>query len=100
MNWNQILEQVITICVEECGARGENFLLYGFAHHFAEHLRDHPTGYFEWRFQGDLGYGGKLKYQSHDGFHVDCYREDETPERLERIEKANKRLEEVGEIHS
>lgn len=40
----------------------------------------------EWRFCGHLGFGGKYRAES---FRVDCYSEDETPERLEIIERAN-----------
>jgi hypothetical protein len=48
----------------------------------------------EFRFQGHLGFGGKLRLNGNrDGRpYVDCYREDETPERLAMIERANERL--------
>lgn len=38
----------------------------------------------EYRFQGSLGFGGKLNYDPGRGFTVTCYSEDLTPER-ERI---------------
>jgi hypothetical protein len=50
----------------------------------------------EYRFQGSLGFGGKLYVEDHgDRWRVSCYREDETSERREAIRKANKRLREL-----
>lgn len=66
----------------------------------------------EWRFGGSLGMGGKFRTrntglvrfgeQDHAGsswvendrgpWGVDCYREDETPERRRMVKKANKRI--------
>lgn len=43
----------------------------------------------EYRFQGALGFGGKLWRDHHGRLAVDCYREDETPERLAVIEQTN-----------
>ena len=45
----------------------------------------------EYRFQGTLGFGGKVRT---DGFRwwVDCYPEDETPERLAVIAAVNARI--------
>jgi len=43
----------------------------------------------EWLFRGDLGPGGKFLVQQYDGMYVTCFKEDETPERLEIIEKVN-----------
>lgn len=42
----------------------------------------------EFRFMGDLGFGGKL-YRSRSGLRVSCYREDETPERAAIISTTN-----------
>lgn len=47
---------------------------------FVFHLTD---GREEWRFQGSLGFGGKL-YVEPRRWRVGCYREDLTPER-ERV---------------
>jgi len=44
----------------------------------------------EWRFCGRLGFGGKFRSQS---FTVDCYKEDETPERVKIIADINTALE-------
>lgn len=52
-----------------------------FAYHFPE------CG--EYRFQGKLGFGGKI-YADPLRVWVDCYPEDRTPERVALIEKANK----------
>jgi hypothetical protein len=46
----------------------------------------------EWRFQGEFGFGGKL-WLEHDRWRVSCYREDDTPERIEKIELLNLLLE-------
>lgn len=53
----------------------------------------------EWRFIGSLGSGGKFRRNRVwigdtcvERWYVDCYREDETPERLATIEKTNEAL--------
>lgn len=48
----------------------------------------------EYRFMGALGFGGKFRNNgNHDNTpYVDCYREDETPDRTAMIERANARL--------
>jgi len=46
----------------------------------------------EWRFMGELGFGGKYRSERNT---VDCYREDETKERLKLIKKINKELEKI-----
>lgn len=46
----------------------------------------------EWRFQGSLGFGGKYRSKTNK---VDCYPEDETPQRLDVIKRLNKALEEL-----
>lgn len=66
-----------------------------------ESMRDefvyHLThGCKEFRFQGSLGFGGKL-YVEPRGLRVSCYREDETPERNETIEKTNAALAALSE---
>ena len=42
--------------------------------------------YHEWRFAGKLGFGGKYRSEYNK---VDCYREDETPDRLRLINEIN-----------
>jgi hypothetical protein len=55
-----------------------------------EFTSDQPTN--EWRFCGDLGFGGKFRFPH---MTVDCYPEDETPSRLDAIERTNARLAEL-----
>jgi hypothetical protein len=45
----------------------------------------------EWRFQGALGFGGKF-WANGGEWYVNCYREDETPERRAMITQANEAL--------
>jgi hypothetical protein len=52
----------------------------------------------EWRFQGDLGFGGKFKRAWHPGgerWFVDYYSEDRTPERDEIMRVTNEALAEL-----
>lgn len=75
------------VLVETCGA--------------SERWRDDFTAHFpkcrEFRFQGALGLGGKV-WADHGVWtfgqrvYVDCYAEDETPARLDMIERANAAL--------
>lgn len=69
------------VLVEVCGA-GERWRS-NFAYHF-------PAG-GEFRFQGDLGFGGKV-WADRRRVYVDCYRENETPENLAKIERTNAEL--------
>lgn len=46
----------------------------------------------EFRFIGDLGFGGKFWIDSRRGMWVNCYPEHGTPERLAIIEKTNEAL--------
>ena len=79
----------------ECGVRDDKDDRAEFIYHFT---KSPPPG--EWRFSGALGFGGKL--HTHPGWwvnsdrcwvmYVDYYREDETPERRNAMEKANARL--------
>lgn len=43
----------------------------------------------EWRFSGKLGFGGKYRSSYN---RVDCYKEDETPERMKLIKELNSAL--------
>jgi hypothetical protein len=45
----------------------------------------------EWRFQGTLGFSGKF-YFTPGRWYVDCYPEDDTPERRRAIDEANTQL--------
>ena len=80
---------IFDILVQECGASEEDRL--GFVYQqTTEDVR-------EWRFCGFLGFGGKF-WNKADGICVNCYREDETPERRKMIDAANKRLEAVNSL--
>ena len=48
----------------------------------------------EYRFMGALGFGGKFRNNGNlnNTPYVDCYPENETPERLSMIDRANERL--------
>lgn len=51
--------------------------------------------YREYRFIGRLGFGGKLWIQP-ERMYVSCYREDETPERLEIVKRTNNALDSLA----
>lgn len=50
---------------------------------------------WEWRFEGKLGFGGKYWSKRNK---VDCYQEDENPERLKLIEQINAELAKIPEM--
>lgn len=79
-----VAEEVWTILVETCGADNRE-------PHHSDFVRFAANqGITEYRFMGKLGFGGKVYAQG--GFWVSCYPEDRTPERLQMILEANKRL--------
>ena len=67
-----MLTTIYKILVEEVGADPRD------ADSFVRHFTS-PTA-IEWRFCGTLGFGGKF-YRNAGRYYVQCYREDETPER-------------------
>lgn len=76
-------ERVRLIVSETCGS---GYWL-GFQAYAVE-----PQQWHEWRFQGKLGFGGKLHINAHRGVYVTAYPEDLTPERQAMIDKANDKL--------
>ena len=50
----------------------------------------------EFRFQGDLGFGGKIWIEERRPIRVSCYPEDENPERVRKMAVANRWLKELG----
>lgn len=53
----------------------------------------------EYRFQGKLGFGGKVWIDRDRPFgEIGCYEEDETPERLEMIKNANELLASIARL--
>lgn len=81
MKTEDVKRQVFDVLVTEAGA--------------PESLRDqfmyHWPKCIEFRFQGALGFGGKIWHNDHRVY-VSCYREDETPEILAVIDSTNARL--------
>ena len=81
---------VYAVLVEECGAP-----VISFDDFVSVFTGTSPTQ--EWRFCGDLGFGGKFR---HPEMRVNCYPEDETPVRLAVIQQANARLAVIGKEFS
>jgi hypothetical protein len=77
--------QVYKVLVEECGAPDS----VDSVNLFVQVSGRQENSPLEYRFQGALGFGGKLYTPE---MRVSCYREDETPERLAMIDRANARL--------
>lgn len=62
-------------------------------------VRDATEGFWtEYRFQGSLGFGGKV-WNRHDRWDVNCYHEDETPARTAAIEATNEALAVIFQKH-
>lgn len=87
---------IYDVLVAECGAHegGRSHFVYGETVEFVP----------EWRFIGSLGFGGKFWRAFGRGFngvrsewverwYVNCYPEDETPERKAAIDRTNVLLE-------
>lgn len=77
--------EIYDVLVAECGAPNgdmrENFTA----------VMTRPTETAEYRFIGDLGFGGKFR-NVNDRFYVDCYPEHATPARVKMIDAANVKL--------
>ena len=89
---------VYDILVEECKAP-ESMRDAFVCHHINElHqvCEKHAYRSNEWRFQGNLGFGGKF-WQSKERWYVDCYSEDMADMQKPIIDKANKRLSDLKE---
>jgi len=63
---------------------------------FIDYNMDEGCIVYEWRFGHKLGFGGKYRKVKNE---VDCYKEDETPERLELIEKINRQLKNIKLVY-
>lgn len=83
----QQAKDVWRVLVEECGASRNPDDELSFVMEYTTESAYSPSS--EWRFGGCLGFGGKFRYP---GLRVDCYPEDETPERNAAILAANARL--------
>jgi hypothetical protein len=76
---------IYDILVEDCGApepMREMFITYITT----------STGMREFRYQGNLGFGGKFYASSWGRWRTDCYEEDKDAARRAMIERANRRL--------
>ena len=78
---------VYDILVAECGAPVEQREVF-----IQSMGKANSASGREIRFEGQLGFGGKLHLQR-SRLWVSCYFEDETPDRLARIERAHRALE-------
>lgn len=86
------LSAIYDILVRVCGASGhaqdrEAFLWAAYEWG--------PSMTFEWRFQGSLGFGGKVWLYNSDVPYVNCYPEDSNPSREQSVKKANEELTEL-----
>lgn len=92
-----VYDRAYSILVEHAGA--PESMRGAFVRQHVEQATDFVANRWdtEWRFCGSLGYGGKFWVKSWPEFHftVNCYREDETPERLAIIEAVNLKLKEL-----
>ena len=81
--------RVWDILIKECGAQATGSTPEQFFHHIGRVERDG----LEFRFMGTLGFGGKVYLEPRAAyrpcFRVTCYREDETPKRLDMLNRAN-----------
>ena len=79
-------DEVWDVLVELAGASEER------RSDFVRYAELTPEGDLEWRFQGSLGFGGKVWSLVGDNWRVDCYPEDSTPERRAVIDAVNARI--------
>lgn len=79
--------RIYDVLIEECGATAFH------REQCVRYLTD-EHGSHEFRFQGSLGFGGKVYYNG-GRLYVSCYPEDRTPERTAMIRSANARLNEI-----
>lgn len=91
-------DRVWDILVEEVGAdpdktgwRYESFVQY-----LGMDVSPHCIGScHEYRFEGNLGHGGKFRHDTSGSGSVSCYPENRTPNSEAAIERANQRLSEL-----
>jgi len=77
--------QIWHILIDNAGASSNTYDRHGFV------IEAMSGEWTEWRFIGNLGFGGKV-WNNCGRVYVTCYRENETPERLDIIERTNKLL--------
>jgi hypothetical protein len=80
---------IYDILVAQAGAFADESDRY----QFEQAYLDRESGFgLEFRFQGSLGFGGKIRYTASTGWYIDCYREDESPQRNRVIASVNAAL--------
>lgn len=82
---------VLLILRDEVGAPDDPDTTWGFLSYMTTPRGGLETHSREWRFQGSLGFGGKL-YVNSGRVYVGYYPEDRTAERDAAVERANARI--------
>lgn len=89
---SEFYEACYALLVAEGHSRDEPMNRRAFVEYFMQpDSRDNPK---EFRFQGQLGFGGKF-WRRHSGHDVTCYPEDSTRERKRMIAKLNQAIVEL-----
>lgn len=83
------LAYIYDVLVKYAGARDDEYDKNAFVHCALDW--DYNFN-FEYRFQGKLGFGGKVWLPLHEDPRISCYHEDETPERKKMVAKTNEEL--------
>lgn len=81
-----IANSIVDILIEHCGVAANR------RNSIVEELMWQQLT--EYRFQGELGFGGKLKHK-HNKLYVDYYPEDKTTQREQMVQAANTKLEKI-----
>lgn len=92
-------KDILAILERTAGAPGDSS---DFLYHVSAAIQ--VDGRLEYRFCGNLGFGGKIWFHPNSAPYVTCYKEDETSERMKLIEQANLELKKfftkaVGQAH-
>lgn len=94
-----IAERIWDVCVRRCGASPSEEVGDHKDTWMADAIEGRWASYQQYRFQGNLGSGGKLEYRR-DSFSVQYYKEDRTPWRVAAAETANKELQTIWDEYS
>jgi hypothetical protein len=78
---------IYDLLVAQAGAHDGESERAQFANFYAQRERSR-----EFRFMGNLGFGGKIWYDPYAGWSINCYRGEETPVTLALIERVNTAL--------
>ena len=85
-----VAEAIYDVVVEICGANPDPREKWS----YVRYATGEEQMASEWRFQGYLGFGGKIKNNA-DRVYVCCYRENENEKRLDLIKQTNERLDTI-----